>query len=276
MSVRDPAVAGTFYPADPAELKQAIRRAYSHDLGPRENDVRASRCVVCPHAGYYYSAHVACHSIRALVASKATGPVILIGPEHSSAHNGASISAARSWRTPLGDAVIDSRASEMLAELCDAVIMDDAAHEGEHSVEVQIPLLQDAFGDELRIVPVVLSDQDLETAKSVGHAAASVAARFDGLVVASSDLTHYEPDHDARRKDAALIDCVTRLDTGSLYETLRSLRVTACGYGAIAAAMVTALEMGATSGQELAYATSGDVEADSRDSVVGYASVAFS
>lgn len=275
MSVRVPAVAGMFYPDNAQELRASIRDAYSHKLGPGNTTSHPSRCVICPHAGYYYSAHIACHSIRALAASKPSGPLILIGPEHASTQSGASITAAESWSTPLGDVIIDRKAADMMVGLSDEITVGDDAHDHEHSIEVQVPLLQDAFGDNLKIVPVSLSEQDAVTSASVGRAAAKVALELDGAIVASSDLTHYEPDSSARKKDGALIECVCSIDVDAMYDTLYKHRISACGYGAIAASMVAAIQMGAGVGTELAYATSGDVDDSSQSSVVGYASVVF-
>lgn len=274
MRVREPAVAGTFYPGGRSELGESIRAAYAHKLGPGSSDAAPSRCVICPHAGYEYSAHVACHSVRALAAARPRGPVVIIGPEHACAGSGAAVSAAGSWRTPLGDAAVDRDASESLAEISGAAV-SDAVHAAEHSIEVIVPLLQDALGDALRIVPVALSDQDAGTASDVGRAAGRIASELDGAVVASSDLTHYEPDAEARRKDAALIARVAGLDAEGMYAALAGLRISACGYGAMAAAIAAAREMGAQSGRALAYATSADA-GGGEDSVVGYAAVAFS
>ncbi len=270
MSVRAPAVAGAFYPDSADPLRRAIREACARDAGPRA----PSRCVVSPHAGYAYSAHVACRSIRAIGDSGARGPVIVIGPEHESTGTGASVPSAASWRTPLGDVDIDAEAARELAEAAGPIAVDDGVHAREHSIEVQVPLLQEALGQSLRIVPVALSDQDQQTAQAVGQAAADVALAHDGAIVASSDLTHYEADASARKKDAALIARIESLDVSAMYETLLDMRISACGYGAIAAAMVAAGRMHAAGGRLLRYATSADA-GGSPDSVVGYASVVF-
>jgi len=272
MRPRAPAVAGTFYPRGAGELVGAIRAAKSRDA--RAPNHVASRCAICPHAGYEYSAHVACHSIRAIAESGARGPVIVIGPEHAGARTGATVSTAPSWSTPLGEATVDQDAARELAAAGGPLSAGEAAHAGEHSVEVQVPLLQDALGDGLRIVPVTMSDQDAQTALAVGRAAAAVASSRDGAIVASSDLTHYEPEAAAAKKDSALLGRVLALDAPGMYGTLASMRVSACGYGAIAAAIAAARFMGASAGRLLRYATSAEAGGP-RDSVVGYASVVF-
>ncbi len=270
MSVRAPAVAGAFYPDSEGPLRQTIRKACRND----DYTHTPSRCVIAPHAGYAYSAHVACHSIRAIVDSGVRGPVIVIGPEHESTGTGASVPSAESWRTPLGDVDIDAEAARELVKRAGPIEVNDFVHAREHSIEVQVPLLQEAVGQDLRIVPVALSDQDQQTAQAVGQAAADVALAHDGAIVASSDLTHYEADTEARKKDAALIARIGSLDVDAMYETRRRMRISACGYGAIAAAMVAARRMHADGGCLLHYATSADA-GGSPDSVVGYASVVF-
>lgn len=272
MRPRAPAVAGTFYPRGRGELAGAVRDAHSRE--PRAPNHVASRCAICPHAGYEYSARVACHSVRAIAESGARGPVIIIGPEHAGAGRGASVSTAPSWSTPLGEAAVDQGAARELASAGGPLLAGEAAHAGEHSVEVQVPLLQDALGDALRIVPVAMSEQDAQTALAVGRAAAAVAMSRGGSIVASSDLTHYEPEAAARKKDSALLERVVALDAAGMYATLASMRVSACGYGPIAAAMAAARAMGASAGRLLRYATSAEAGGP-RDSVVGYASVVF-
>lgn len=272
MTPRVPAVAGTFYPRGAGELAGAIRAAQSRDS--RAPNHVASRCVICPHAGYEYSAHVACHSIRAVAESGAGGPVIIIGPEHAGAGDGATVSTAPSWSTPLGEAAVDQEAARELAAAGGPLSAGEGAHAGEHSVEVQVPLLQEALGDGLRIVPVAMSDQDAQTALAVGRAAAAVASSRGGAIVASSDLTHYEPEEAAAKKDSALLERVLALDAGGMYATMASMRVSACGHGPIAAAIAAARSMGASAGRLLRYATSAEAGGP-RASVVGYASVVF-
>lgn len=272
MRPRAPAAAGTFYPRGRGELAEAVRAARAR--GARAPNHVASRCAICPHAGYEYSAHVACHSVRAIAESGARGPVIIIGPEHSGAGRGASVSTAPSWSTPLGEAAVDQAAARELAAAGGPLSAGEKAHACEHSAEVQVPLLQDALGAGLRIVPVAMSDQDAQTALAVGSAAAAVAIAREGSIVASSDLTHYEPEGVARRKDSALLERVLALDAGGMYSTMASMRVSACGYGPIAAAIAAARSMGASAGRLLRYATSAEAGGP-RDSVVGYASVVF-
>ncbi|MDD9842381.1 MAG: AmmeMemoRadiSam system protein B [Thaumarchaeota archaeon] len=272
MRARAPAAAGTFYPLGSDALGRAIRDASSRDA--RAPNHAASRCAICPHAGYEYSAHVACHSIRAIAESGARGPVIVIGPEHAGAGSGASVSTVPSWSTPLGEATVDQDAARELAAAGGPLSAGEEAHAGEHSIEVLVPLLQDALGKSLRIVPVAMSDQDAQTALAVGRAAADLATARGGSVVASSDLTHYEPEATAAKKDSALLERVLALDAQGMYGTLASMRVSACGYGPIAAAIAAARRMGAPAGRLLRYATSAEAGGP-RDSVVGYASVVF-
>ena len=275
MSNRLPSVSGIFYSSDQNQLKKSIEDACSHVLSPNNTGIHKSRCAIAPHAGYQYSAHIACHSIRALKESKVKGPVIILGPEHAHTQIGASVSTVDQWETPLGSVKVAKKPAQRLSELSDILVAGDEAHDTEHSIEVQIPLLQHMYSNTFEIIPVSISDQGIETATSVGIAAAKIALEFEGVILASSDLTHYESDSSARKKDAALTKCITDLDVNAMYNTLDRLKISACGYGPIAASMIAAKYMGAKKGIELAYATSADSKEGTQKSVVGYSSVIF-
>ncbi len=144
----------------------------------------------------------------------------------------------------------------------------------DHSLEVQLPFLQQIYGDSIPILPISLLFQDLETARTVGESVVKVVKGKRAVLVASSDLTHYEPVAEAREKDGALIDQVKKLDLDTFYSTLDQLRVTACGFGAIATVMAASRALGLERGELLKYATSGDTTGDNNQ-VVGYASLRF-
>ena len=279
MPVRRPAVAGSFYPSDPAELRQLIRDSYLHPLGPgREPPAEYSTdgTVLCvsPHAGYVYSGPVAAHSYLHASSLKKPDIAIVIAPNHYGAGSGVSAYDTGEWETPLGRLKVDQKAARELAEATGIVDFDPVAHQMEHSLEVQLPFLQEIYGSSLPLLPVCISFQDPDTTKLLAEGVAKVAGSREAVVVASSDLTHYEPAQQAKSKDLALLKEVERLDTDAFYSTLERLQVTACGYGAIATVMGAAKLLGFRRGETLKYASSGDTTGDLLQ-VVGYGSVRF-
>ena len=278
MIIRRPAVAGSFYPADPEELRDAISRSYVHPLGPGSQPPSSERMAgvaacVCPHAGYQYSGPVAAHSYLWLSSLKRPELVVVVGPNHYGVGSGISTFREGVWETPLGRVQVDSASSKRLVELTGIVDYDPEAHRREHSIEVQLPFLQAIYG-EFPFLPVCLAFQDIETAREIGRGIAEILRGRDAVLIASSDLTHYEPAPTAREKDAALLESVEKLDIDGFYHTLEARGVTACGFGAIAAVMEASRRLGFERGVLHKYATSGDTTGDD-DAVVGYPSVSF-
>lgn len=276
-TVRRPAVAGQFYPSDPETLRRTISECFLHSIGPRKlppTEKSKILGLVCPHAGYVYSGPVAAHSYLAL---SGLNPdlVIVVGPNHYGIGSGVAVPVAKSWLTPLGEIPIARDAVKELVEASGIIDVDDMSHIQEHSIEVQVPFLQFIFSKPFRILPVSMLLQDQRTAEEVGEAIAKIAPKWNAFVIASSDLTHYEPHEVASKKDNQLIEVIQTLDIDAHYDTLRKLDLTACGYGPIAALMKVSKVLGASNGKLLQYATSGDT-GGSRDSVVGYASISFS
>jgi MEMO1 family protein len=261
--VRPPAVAGLFYPSDPAELARQIR-AFS--TGGKTKS-RAVGCVV-PHAGYMYSGHVA-----GAVYSSIEIPqrLILLGPRHFPQGQPLAILSEGGFATPFGEAAIDQPLATELVRTCPLVREDAVAHAREHSLEVQLPFLQWLRAD-LRFVPVVLGTDRYGAIEELGHAVAQVVKRQKEpvLVLASSDMNHYESDAITRGKDHRAIRQVLALDPRGLYDTVRQEGITMCGYAATVAMLVAARELGAREAALVCYATSGDVTGE-LDRVVGYA-----
>jgi AmmeMemoRadiSam system protein B len=263
--IRPPAVAGSFYSADP---KQLARDVDQHAAGAVET-IHALSCVI-PHAGYMYSGHVA----GAVYSSMRIPPrCILLGPRHYPRGEPMAILTEGSWQTPLGEAQIDSALARALAHACPRLREDAVAHQPEHSLEVQLPFLQRLVPD-FRFVPVVLGTDRYPPLEELGHAVAEViAAQAEPvLVIASSDMNHYESDAITRVKDNRAIAQILALDPRGLYDTVRSEGITMCGYAATVAMLVAVLDLGATKAQLIRYATSGDIFGD-RDQVVGYAGI---
>jgi len=277
-SIRKPAVAGQFYPANPSVLRKTIEECFLHEIGPKKLlPVEGSKVIGLrgPHAGYIYSGPVAAHSYLALSAIASYDLIIILGPNHYGIGSGIAVPAAKAWQTPLGEVSIAKDASEDLVETSGIIDIDDLAHIQEHSIEVQVPFLQYIFNKPFKILPVSMLFQDKKTAIDVGEAVAQVAMKWKAFIIASSDLTHYEPHDVASKKDQQLIKAIENLDVDAHYETLRKINITACGYGPIAAVMTASKILGARNGTLLQYATSGDTGGN-KNSVVGYAAMSFS
>lgn len=273
MKIRRPAVSGLFYAGTVGELQEQIGWCYRHELGPgtipQVNSIGLRQLVamIVPHAGYYYSGPVAAHAYKELAEDGIFDTAVILGPNHTGYGGPVSVWAEGSWSTPLGDVEVDKKLAQRL--LGDVIRADETAHVHEHSIEVQLPWLQYLYG-KVRIVPVVMLAQDLETARTVGKSIAQAGGNV--IVIASSDLTHYEPHSVAMEKDSSVIEAVIALDEEELYERCERLRCTMCGYGPVAAAMVASKEMKGDKASLLKYATSGDTSGDfSR--VVGYGSI---
>ena len=279
MSVRRPAVAGQFYPADPRELTDLIEQCYLHRLGPgRVPPERKSGAslvaVVSPHAGYVYSGPVAAHSYLHVSSLRDPELIVVVAPNHYGVGSGVSTFKSGQWETPLGKLTVDSEAAARLASLAEIVSFDPGAHRLEHSLEVQLPFLQGIYGDRVPFLPISLLFQDIDTVKTMAQAIGRLLEGRRAVLVASSDLTHYEPAEEAKKKDLALLQNVLESDLEGFYSTLEELNVTSCGYGAIATVMEASESLGLAHPELLKYATSGDTTVDNLQ-VVGYAALRF-
>lgn len=282
-------VAGTFHPADPDRLRQAIEGCFDHELGPggmpetADDGPRRLAGLVVPHAGYRYSGPVAAHAYAALAADGAPGTIVVVGPDHRG--RGPSVASTDTLETPLGRPPIDGAFLEALGRLAEPA---PPVHAREHSVLVQVPFLQ-LLAPDARLVPLVMADQSEGTARKLGEQLAATAKEMDRdlLVVASTDLSHVGPQYGQRppdgrsahgfasARDARVLEAIEALDAAGMYRRIREDRINVCGYGAVGALLshleATAAEPEAT---RLAYATTHDVEPD-RGLAVGYAAVRF-
>jgi AmmeMemoRadiSam system protein B len=275
MQIRTPAVAGMFYPDEKNKLTKLIEDCFSHPFGPKENlEKKQSKIfgVICPHAGYVYSGPIACNSIKS-ISSESPELFIIVGPNHWGIGRSVATMKDCVWETPLGNVEVDSESAEEISKLSQFIESDFFSHTREHSLEVQIPILQQTFSN-FKILPISLINQSKEIAHDVGLAMAKIAMKKNTIIIGSSDFTHYEPNDFAHEQDMALIEPILELDVEKFYDVLQKRKVTACGYGAIASTMIACKELGATKGELLRYATSGDVMGDT-SSVVGYGSIIF-
>jgi AmmeMemoRadiSam system protein B len=280
VKIRRPTQAGAFYAGDAESLKRQIKDCFLHEFGPQKLpmvSVDGSRRIVglvCPHAGYMFSGAVAANAYYALALDGKPDTVVILGPNHTGYGSGLAVAAEGFWRTPLGDVEVDGETASQIVREARVVDVDELAHRFEHSVEVQLPFLQYLYGSGFKFVPVCFQMQDLASAVEVGEALATVLAGRNAVVIASSDLTHYEPQRTAVAKDMAVLKAVEAMDEKRFYSVIEEQNVTACGYGPIAALMTAAKALGAKEADLLCYKTSGDVSGD-YSGVVGYAAVCF-
>jgi AmmeMemoRadiSam system protein B len=264
-NLRQPAVAGRFYPQHPDTLLADVESYLSScaEAAP------AIGCMV-PHAGYIYSGHVA-----GAVFSRIAVPrrVILMCPNHTGVGHPLSIMSEGAWQTPLGPVSIDSEIAETLKQSFSLLTEDAAAHRAEHAAEVELPFLQ-ARHPHLTFVPIALGTAHFEPLAALGETIAEVvrAQKEPVLIIASSDMNHYENDQVTRIKDQKAIEPILRLDARGLYDVVMNEDISMCGFGPAVAMITAARRLGATSAELVRYATSGDVSGD-RNMVVGYAGV---
>jgi len=280
VKVRHPTQAGAFYEGAPEALKHQIKSCFVSKLGPgrlpetSRTELRKVIGLICPHAGYMFSGPVAAHAYYALAVDGKPDIAVILGPNHSGMGSGLAVMNEGSWRTPLGDVEVDRETANMVVRESRIVDVDDSAHSLEHSIEVQIPFLQYLYGSEFKIVPICFLMQDITSAKEVGQAVGKVLAGKNAVIIASSDMTHYEPQERAQKKDREALNAVEAMDEARLYSTLESRHITACGYGPMAALITAGKILGVKEAKLLCYKTSGDVIGD-YSSVVGYAAVCF-
>ena len=274
--IREPVVAGQFYPNTKEELQQMINDCFTHRFGPGMESIHQEEKIlgiISPHAGYVYSGPTACHSYKS-ISNLSPELVVIIGPNHFGVGKNVATMTDTKWLTPLGTVEVDSDAANQITKFSDVIEIDNYSHSRDHSLEVQIPMLQTIFSNSFKILPIILLEQDLETANEVGQAVSEIVKNNNAIIVASSDFTHYEENSFAYSQDKALIEPILELDVKRFYQVLIEKRVTACGYGAIASTMIACKNLGATKGELLSYTTSGDVSGDT-SSVVGYGSIKF-
>jgi AmmeMemoRadiSam system protein B len=261
MKMRTCAVAGMFYPSDPSHLEQLLESFFAAVKPHGANPLG----IVSPHAGYVYSGQVAACAFGAINPSF-SGTFVVIGPSHQGYLT--SVSSVP-WETPLGVVDPDTEFIEVLG-----LEADELSHRDEHSVEVQVPFIKYRF-PRSRIVPVMMGQQDPISAKHIAEliTAAIQRTKRDVRIVASSDFSHYVPASKAKTNDLYAIEPLKSLDVKEFYRRIGERGVTACGYGPIAAMVMTCEKLGARTAELIRYATSGDVTGDNRE-VVGYAGIA--
>jgi AmmeMemoRadiSam system protein B len=263
--LRSPAVAGQFYPGNEVSLVKALNSLIP-DIKPEEQ--KEALVVISPHAGYIYSGEVAGETIGSVVVPE---NVIILGPNHTG--HGASIALMDqgSWDMPMGEVPINKDLAREIARSTPLIQVDEVAHRFEHSLEVQVPFLQ-YVQNNLSIAPLVISHVSYETCVMVGNGLAGAIKNYNKpvLIVASTDMTHYESRESASSKDSMALERIRALDPEGLYNTVVGNRISMCGIMPTTVALVAALALGAKKAELVRYTDSGEASGDI-SKVVGYA-----
>lgn len=262
--IRNPAVAGQFYPATKISLQREIEK-YLVKVDEKIDAIG----VMSPHAGYVYSGAVAAATLSSV---ELKDTCVIMGPNHTGEGKPFSIMTEGIWRLPLGDCEIDKILAKAILDNSRHLEEDAVAHRYEHSVEVQVPFLQ-VLKKKLKIVPMVLADADVEVYKSIGKGIAkAVKEKGAATIIASSDLTHYEPHETAVQKDKKVIEAVLNLDIDGLINAIARYNISMCGYAPVCVMLSASKELGAKKAKLIKYQTSGDVSGD-YNAVVGYGGI---
>lgn len=265
--LRQPAVAGTFYPDDRKRLAAMVEEfLFAEEIIP---GVVAG---VAPHAGYQYSGAAAGALYAAIEVPEA---VVILGPNHRGIGSPYGMFDKGAWRTPLGDVAINEALAEAIGREVGFIQADPGCHQYEHSIEVQLPFLQSRRPG-VTFVPICIGEMDFNRLVELGGgiAAAAKATGIETLVIASSDMTHYESAEEAERKDHMAIERMRALDEEGLWRTVARYNISMCGVAPAVSAIAAARDLGAAEGKLVVYSNSGDVTGDASE-VVGYASMAF-
>ncbi|MEI6828093.1 MAG: AmmeMemoRadiSam system protein B [Desulfuromonadales bacterium] len=262
---RQPAVAGQFYPGSKEQLRTALSQLIQSFPAPQP-----VKGIISPHAGYIYSGAIAGQLFGRITIP---GTVLIIGPNHHGVGEAAALYPDGEWLTPLGVTAINSRLNELLLQHGRYLRSDTVAHRNEHSLEVQLPFMQYLRPD-VTIAALCIGHGDYAPLRDIGHGIAAAIREFgeEVLIVASSDMTHYESSDAARQKDEMALDRAVALDGKGLLEVCRSRGITMCGVVPATVMIEATLLLGASQAELVAYGNSGDVSGDNRQ-VVGYAAV---
>ncbi|MCX7821487.1 MAG: AmmeMemoRadiSam system protein B [Brevinematales bacterium] len=278
--IRSPAVAGIFYPEDSINLKRMINGFISEvpDYIPdyfKKNGIHNFFSIIVPHAGYIYSGSVAAYGYS-LLKGKKFDTVILLGPSHYSYFEGFALAYFKSFLTPLGEIPIDIEFSDLLAKEGKGVFEYlKNAHMREHSLEVQLPFLQEILEEDFRIVPILMGEQNIRASEEGAEILHKILSNYEKsfLIVVSTDLSHYHNSMLAEKMDTKFINTIKELNPRKLISLTESNEIEACGVGPVATMLTTAIKMNRRNIKDLIYRHSGEVSKD-YDRVVGYTSIA--
>lgn len=262
--IRRPAVAGYYYPAGADALRQQVEGLTTSDVSPT-----FATALIVPHGSFRHAGAVLGATWAHVAIPRRC---IIVGPSHTGSWMPWSVMMNGAYRTPLGDVPIDASCAEALQSRCQFLSPDAWAQAGEHAIEVLLPFLQQRAPADLSVVPVIMgSDDDAEFARFAEALAQVVRMQEEPvLLIASSDLSHYEPHARAARRDRQLLEAIEALDVPAIIRAVREESVRMCGYGAVACVLTAAKQLGASRASLIAYGTSAEAGGDPH-SVMGYA-----
>jgi MEMO1 family protein len=266
---RTPVVADRFYPGNPEQLRSTMKMLVPEV--PEENK-KPALAVVMPHAGYIYSGATAGATISQV---RVPETVLIMGPNHHG--RGAALAlGTEDWRMPLGMVAVDRQFAVSILQHSSVIVEDSDAHLLEHSIEVQVPFLQQVQ-KRLMIAPLVVSQIPYDLCLTAAHDLAATIRSYGRpvLIVASTDMSHYESRQEAAKKDSLAIERILALDPQGLYATVLGNQISMCGVIPTTIALLTALELGATRADLIRYTDSGEASGDTSQ-VVGYAGLIIS
>ena len=270
LMVRHPAVSGRFYPSDSHSLIKEIKRHIKQSAETKSSEKIRATGVISPHAGLTY-----CGEVAGAVYSNIEIPdtIILLGPNHTGAGEQVSIMAEGTWQMPQGKIEIDHELADAICRISAIAKKDNKAHQKEHSIETQLPFLQ-FYRDNFKIIPICMMRLGLEQCKELCHAIVTAIEQTGRsiLIVASSDMTHYETHENATKKDKGAINQILNLDARGLFNEVRDKNISMCGVNPAVIMMMCACKIGAKEAFLAKYMTSGEISGD-MDHVVGYAGI---
>jgi len=272
---RQPAVAGTFYPSDPAEIEQMLKQYFAKvPANTSDSEVLA---IITPHAGYVFSGEVAAAAFNQLDPEKEYKTIFVIGSSHRNSFSGASIYSIGNYNTPLGTVTTDMEIAQKLSADNKVLAFDPQFHKSEHSIEVQIPFLQYFLKKDFKIVPILLGTQDPETCKQIANAL-KLYFTSENLFVISTDFSHYPAYKDAFVTDHQIADAIVTNNPDKFLNAVKSctnkkienLATGCCSWPSVLTLMYTTEEMSGIAYKQILYKNSGDSQYGEMDRVVGY------
>ncbi len=278
--IRGPAVAGLFYEAEPEALRARLEWCFRHPLGPGKLPPKEQRgdgvAVIAPHAGYMYSCPIAAHAYYEASSWPKPETVVVIGPDHVGTSASVSVYPGGVWRTPLGELVVDEELAKAIAEESSIAVLDERPHLYDHSVEVQLPLIQYSLGA-VKIVAVAVWDSGLDTGLDIAEAVYRASRRLSKrvLVVASLNLNQFMSREEVSKLDREVVNAIASLDPKKVYDVVARGDFRICNPAVFASIVRYAVLAGANKAQLLAYATSADIAGGDGSVASGYAAIAF-
>jgi AmmeMemoRadiSam system protein B len=266
--IREPVVSGKFYPQDPRELTELIE-----SFVEKEPAKLSAQAAILPHAGYIYSGKVAVKTVGKIIGRKR---VVILGPNHTGYGKDFGVWPKGAWRTPFGEIAIDEEITDNILSSGDFIVKDELCHKFEHSIEVELPILQYFFKD-FKFVPICCSISDLRTYEKVSNQlnAALRKIKDEVLIVVSTDMTHYEPDATVRKKDRQALEEIINFNADGLNQKVRKENISMCGIAPVSILLSFIKSLNVRKAQVILYQTSGDSSNDF-SSVVGYAGIVVS